>query len=142
MAAANALRPILSCFEDVGCAPLKAVRETHVLEMLSRLSLDFDSTTLFVEAIADDDTVAISAGNRPAAEDGEIDVSDQQPWRELIGKEFGWGWVTINQQGYLDGILLSFSGITPRIAINVAASELKVGQIAVVAHVNHGEATG
>ena len=113
--------------------PLRAVREFRALEMLSGLELDFGSTTLLIQAIADDDTVAISTGNRPAAEGGETDASSRQPWCDLIGQSFCWGWVTINQQGYLDGVLLSFSDIFPQVVINVIASELKIGQIAKIA---------
>jgi len=44
-------------------------------------------------------------------------------------KSFGWGWLTINQQGYIDGDMLSFAGITPRLLITVVASSLKVSGI-------------
>lgn len=141
IAAAEALFTTLSPFQDIGCLPLKTVREFRESEMLSRLAFDFGSTTLQVEAIADDDTVAISLRNRPTAQDGEIDASTRQPWCDLIGKEFGWGWVTINQQGYLDGVLLSFSGITPQVVINVIASSLKVGQIAMSTEAPRSEVT-
>jgi Family of unknown function (DUF6334) len=108
IAAAEALLPILSPFGEIGCVPLKAVRESYVFEMVSRLAFDFGHATLLIEAIADDDTVAISTSIPSTAEEGATDVSGREPWRDLIAKEFGWGWVTINQQGYLDGVLLSF----------------------------------
>jgi hypothetical protein len=48
-----------------------------------------------------------------------------EPWRNLIGQAFGWGWITINQQDALDGILLSFDGIIPLVMLNVIASSIK-----------------
>jgi hypothetical protein len=46
-------------------------------------------------------------------------------WDRFIGKAFGWGWVTVNQQGYCDGALLGFDGISPNISIEVMASSIK-----------------
>jgi hypothetical protein len=129
IAAAQALLPILSPFEEVIGKPLRAVRKFLAHDMTAGIALNFGSTTLLIEAISDDDTVAISTGHRPAFVDDEIDVSDKGPWRELIGQSFCWGWVTINQQGYIDGALLSFSDIFPRILVSVIASELKVGVV-------------
>ena len=39
------------------------------------------------------------------------------------------GSITINQQNYLDGVLLSFDDIRPDIALNVMASSIYVGCI-------------
>jgi Family of unknown function (DUF6334) len=36
-----------------------------------------------------------------------------------------WGWITINQQDALDGILISFGGISPQVMLNVIASSIK-----------------
>ena len=50
--------------------------------------------------------------------------------RLFTPKTFGWGWVAIDQQGYCDGLLLSFEAIVfPEIVLNVVASSIKVGAV-------------
>jgi hypothetical protein len=45
--------------------------------------------------------------------------------------QFGWGWITMNQQGYCDGLLLSFGKVIfPQLVLNVMASAIEVGKIA------------
>lgn len=79
-----------------------------------RVELEFDTADLSVQT----------------QHGGGEEISNRQPWSDVIGKQFGWGWVTVNQQGYLDGVLLSLNGIVPEILINVVASEIKVRKIA------------
>jgi hypothetical protein len=50
-------------------------------------------------------------------------------WREFVGQPFGWGWAVMNQQGYSDGVLLSFGGVTPQVLLEVIASSLKTHRI-------------
>jgi hypothetical protein len=50
-------------------------------------------------------------------------------WKELLGKECGWTWVAINQQGYCDGVMLSFDGIVPTVLLHVIASSIEVFSI-------------
>lgn len=52
------------------------------------------------------------------------------PWKKLLGKELGWTWVAINQQGYRDSVMLSFDGIVPTILLHVIASSIEVFTIA------------
>jgi hypothetical protein len=67
-----------------------------------------------VDAEPYDDTIVFHlSSNKDLKTDGWIDASPCEPWSGLIGEPFGWGWITINQQDALDGILLSFRGITP-----------------------------
>ena len=59
-----------------------------------------------------------------------VDASRQEPWAGFIGKPFSWGWITMNQQGYCDGLLLSFGEIIfPQLVFNVMASSIEVGKI-------------
>lgn len=60
---------------------------------------------------------------------GRSVLAASEPWQKLIGKECGWTWVTINQQGYRDGVLLSFSGIVPSVMLHVIASSIEVFRI-------------
>jgi hypothetical protein len=86
--------------------------------------LGFGEMSFTVKAREDDDTVEFWTEETAAVIAG-IDASKSQPWCGLIGKPFGWGWVAINQQGYCDGILLSFGGIDPQVMLNVIASSTK-----------------
>jgi Family of unknown function (DUF6334) len=93
---------------------------------LGKIVLGFDQDSLLVEAEPYDDTITIQLiSNNDRSTDGWIDASHSKPWSSFIGKTFGWGWITINQQGYIDGILLSFDGIWPQVMLNVMASSIK-----------------
>jgi hypothetical protein len=106
-------------------ALLKTVRQTITEESITVIRLDFGSKALIIEA-EEDDTVTISIRDG-LPQDGEI--NNQQQWIDLIGKPMGWGWVTVNQQGYLDGVLLSFDGVIPQLLITVVASSLKTKRV-------------
>jgi hypothetical protein len=83
-----------------------------------------------MEAEPYDDTIKFHLiSNNDRNTDGWIDASQSKPWSSFIGKTFGWGWITINQQDALDGILLSFDGIIPEVMLNVIASSIKEGII-------------
>jgi hypothetical protein len=70
--------------------------------LLTHIALDFESKSLMVRADGEDDTVEICSIDSPRSERlQENDASNVYPWENLIGQEFGWGWVTVNQQGYL-----------------------------------------
>jgi Family of unknown function (DUF6334) len=124
---AEAAAPVLEMFHALGERPLSAVRQICTEGSLDEIIFDFGSVSMVVAADEEDDSIdiAISEGNRPKG----VDASRQEPWSELIGKPFGWGWLTINQQGYCDGILLSFGDIRPQVLLNVMASSIKVAAI-------------
>ncbi len=123
---AKALFPLLSVFHQVSGALLETVRQIVSEESVTVLVLDFGSKSLVIEAEAEDDTITISIGTAAAPGDA---INDQQPWIDLVGKPMGWGWVIVNQQGYFDGVLLSFSGVIPQLLITVVASSLKTKRI-------------
>ncbi|MGA2858719.1 MAG: DUF6334 family protein [Candidatus Sulfotelmatobacter sp.] len=129
--AAEALFPLLSSFHALNGLSLKAVRETRVDEMVVSIVLDFDSKLLILAADENNDTIELvvrdSSDSEQPPPGGEKGHSS--PWQGFIQKKFGWGWVTINQQGYLDGVLLSFDGINPQLIVTVVASSLKVSHI-------------
>ena len=130
MRAAEALYPVLSVFHSIASLPLQDVWQVHSEGSVDRLILDFNSTSLVISANEDDDSIECSAVNAPFVDEGcRLDVSDREPWKNFIGSSFGWGWVTVNQQGNCDGLLLSFEGIAPQVVLNVIASSLKVGAI-------------
>lgn len=53
-------------------------------------------------------------------------LENQSPWDRLMGKECGWTWVALNQQGFWDSALFSFDGIVPTILLQVIASSIEV----------------
>ncbi len=128
--AAEALTPMLSAFHSIDDRPLKAVWKIYTDGSLDKLVLDFGTVSLIVVADGNDDSIEITAADTPDVcnTDG-VDGSDLEPWNSFIGRPFGWGWITINQQGYCDGLLLSFGGIVPQLVLNVIASSIKVSAI-------------
>jgi hypothetical protein len=92
------------------------------------LGLIFETRTLLISANEDDDTISVAADETLKADEC-TDLSSSGLWRSLLGQSFGWGWVTTNQQGYQDGVLLSFGGITPQVMLEVVASSIKMHRI-------------
>ncbi len=123
---AEALFPLLSAFHEVDGALLESVRLVRTEGMITQLALQLGSKVLVIRAEAEDDTADLTI--QSVIPDGEM-VNDHQPWSEVIGKQIGWGWVMVNQQGYLDGVLLSFGGVVPEILVAVVASGLLVKRV-------------
>jgi len=76
-----------------------------------------------------DDTVDFQFADATNLPLDRVDVSHLPPWKDFVGVPFGWGWVTVNQQGYCDGMLLSLGGIFPQVVLSVIASSIKIGQV-------------
>jgi hypothetical protein len=125
--AAEALFPVLAHFQAIEGRPLSSVSQMSTDGCLDKLCFDFGDLSLFVLADREDDSINldISTSAAPHARD----VSGTDLWRSFINQPFGWGWLTVNQQGYCDGVLLSFDGIVPQILLNVVASSIKVMHI-------------
>jgi hypothetical protein len=109
---------------------LSGVFERETDECRDGLLLVFSTKTLLFEANEDDDTISVTCGSVTTSNHR----SSFRPirtaiWQPLVGKPFGWGWVTVNQQGYCDGALLSFDGITPSVLLGVIASSIEVSTV-------------
>jgi hypothetical protein len=77
-----------------------------------------------------DDSIKFHAAETSGLElTGSEDAAQSEVWRDFVGQQFGWGWITVNQQGYCDGLLLSFAGINPQIVLNVAASSIRAARV-------------
>lgn len=129
-ATAVAASPLLDSFQQIETQVLRSVFRVTDDGCLVRITLRFDRSFLKIAARSDDDAIELEAGELAVVPTQGADASASEPWKDLIGKHFGWGWVTINQQGYCDGVLLSFDGIIPQVLLNVVASsidERKVG---------------
>jgi hypothetical protein len=123
-ATAEAASPLLDNFQQIETQVLRSVFRVTDDGCLARNTLRFDRSFLAIDARSDDDAVELEAGELTGVPTEGLDASASEPWKDLIGKPFGWGWVTINQQGYCDGVLLSFDGIIPQVLLNVVASSI------------------
>jgi hypothetical protein len=127
---AKALDPMLSRFLSVSGLVLRAVWQFVDEGCLDRILLDFGQSSLVVAVNRDDDSVDFWVeASTDSKKLGWVEVSRLQPWKEHVGKPFGWGWVTVNQQGYCDGLLLGFGDIGPHMVLNVTASSIKIAAI-------------
>lgn len=93
-----------------------------------RLLLVFGAESLYLLCDPEMDVIDVAFGPAEASGDAS-DLTADPAWSRFIGKEFFWGWFTINQQGYTDGVLLSFDGVVPEIGVNVIASSFETLQI-------------
>jgi len=109
-----------------------SIEDEHLSKVLWRnredsaeaLWLIFAKGNLLIQANPDDDTISVASGVMLDADDF-VDLSSSDFWRGFVGQRFGWGWTVTNQQGYQDGVLLSFNGISPQVMLEVAASTVK-----------------
>jgi len=120
---------LLSEFHKVGVRELRAVWYVWTGQCLDKLIFEFDEVLLLVEAEIDYDTIVVNCIDNVGLNNYSTEVGNIELWNQFIGKPFGWGWITINQQNYLDGVLLGFEGIEPNILLNVVASSLVIGLI-------------
>jgi len=47
-------------------------------------------------------------------------------WKNQLGSECDWTWTAVNQQGYMDSILLSFDGVVPTVLLHGIATSIEV----------------
>lgn len=95
--------------------------------------LALDNGHLVISADEDTDEISVyyqEADFRPPP--AYRSLGSVWPWDRYVGKECGWTWIAINQQGYCDGALLSFEGIIPSILLHVIASSIEVFTISPV----------
>lgn len=126
------LAQMISTFQSISdhALALQGVSQVYTEGCLDRLALDFGRLSLIVAADESNDSIDVTvAGTSGRRYPGGMDGSHLEPWNQFIGKRFGWGWVTVNQQGYCDGVLLSFGGIVPQVVLNVMASSIRVSVI-------------
>jgi hypothetical protein len=83
----------------------------------------------FLQFKVDSDTDTIVGQFRPLpfrAKKGYRSIQTAKPWKKYLGKECGWTWLAWNQEGYPDGVLLSFDGIEPTVLLQTIASSIDV----------------
>ena len=128
---AEALSPMLDVFHSIGEAPLHLVRYVYAEGCLERIVLSFGRTSLVALADEDDDTIVLWTASTESLEiSAEVDMRLATTlWEPFVGKQFGWGYVVVNQQGYCDGLLLGFADIRPKVFLQVVASSIEVRSI-------------
>ena len=122
----NVLRPVLTPFHAVDGCPLQNVWETSVDDELESIQLEFEPGFLNIDVDTEDDTLRLCV-TRERRSNSRC-TSHLSPWKQQIGKPFGWGWIGVNQQGYLDGVSLSFGSVTPQFSITAIASTLRLSK--------------
>jgi hypothetical protein len=92
--------------------------------------LRFNTKCLRFTANPDDNTMMVRGEDASSLDTlGWTCLDCKEPWQSLIARSFGGGWVTINQQGSCDGVLLSFNGMQPTIMLGVVGSSLTINRI-------------
>jgi hypothetical protein len=122
----QALTPVLDPFHQVDGCLLREVWESSIQGEIMAIDLEFESGFLSLGVDPNDDTIDIALS--PHRREGSERVGTLRPWRKQIGKAFGWGWAGVNQQGYLDGVSLSFGAVTPQFCVTAIASSLRISQ--------------
>jgi hypothetical protein len=106
---------------------LRDVYERMTGDCRAELILQWDGGYLLFRADIDTDSLEVEfqeGGLAPTRKNRSL--RSASPWNEYIGKECGWTWLAINQQGYCDSALFSFDGIVPCVLLNVMASSINV----------------
>ena len=72
--------------------------------------LSFRNRVLTIQAMADDDTIAITSEQQTISDEQKfVSVTQGAPWSIAIGRAIRWVWTLKNQQEYPDGVQLSFA---------------------------------
>ena len=133
MSVETSYQEYLDCFYALTTSKpetLSVVREKIADRCREALSLEFTTKRLLFTANPDDDTIDVRCEDIPSANSSAWKpLSAKEPWKSLIGSAFGWGWIAVNQQGYCDGIILSFDDILPTIMLYVLGSSITVRRL-------------
>ena len=117
--------PRLSIFQSISNLSLASVSEKWSKGRLEDIVLDFGETCLIITANEEEDSLELRAAPQPGTA-GFVNASESQPWTKFVGKKFGWGWLTINQLGAWDGLMLGFDAAAPQIMLHVVDSAIRV----------------
>lgn len=116
--------------ESFGAITGIAVDDTDPI-LLGAAYLEFEKGGLTINALADDDSIAVSAF--PPRPQRWHDISTVQPWADLVGGRPLWIWTMTNQQGYTDGVQFQVRRPDREVGLQlvVYASSLKPFRVAV-----------
>ena len=106
---------------------LKNVLEKMSDDCRDEIVLDFGDSCLRIGVDINTDTLVIRFRSMPfRPTKRSVSLRGSEPWINCVGKECGWTWLAVNQQGYLDTVLISFDGIVPTIMLQAIASSIEV----------------
>ena len=106
---------------------LKDVLEKTVHGCRDAIALDLGDCWLRIGVDINYDTLLFRFQSRPFKPTKRwVSLRNSEPWKKCTGKECGWTWLAVNQQGYLDTMLISFDGIEPSIMLQAIASSIEV----------------
>jgi hypothetical protein len=89
--------------------------------------LDFGDSCLRIGVDINTDTLVLRFRSMPFRPTKRwVSLRSAEPWKKCDGKECGWTWLAVNQQGYLDTVLISFDGIVPTVMLQAIASSVEV----------------
>ena len=125
---ANTFFPRLSVFQAISNLSLVSVSEKSSGGHREEMVLDFGQTLVVITANEEEDSLELRAAQETETS-GLENVSESEPWNKFIGKKFGWGWLTINQLGSWDGLVLGFEAAAPQIMLHVVDSSIRIGVI-------------
>jgi Family of unknown function (DUF6334) len=102
---------------------------------VTAVELQFESRSVVLRAVADDDTLAASLGElKSEPYETLVEIGDSEQWSSCVGYNVCWAWQLTNQQGYSDGVRLEFGelGEGSRVVIEliVAASAIQMFAVA------------
>lgn len=123
----------LDCFYALATSKpekLSVVRERVVDKCREALSLEFTTKRLVFTANPDADTIDVRCEDIQSSNSSAWKRANaREPWKSLIGSAFRWGWITVNQQRYCDGVILSFDDLLPTIMLYVIGSSITVRRL-------------
>lgn len=106
-------------------------------QFITAVELQFESLSVVLCAVPDDDTLAVNSGEFESTPDEIlVEVSDSNPWSKCLGSGLAWAWELTNQQGYSDGLRLEFeepgepSNLVVELIVIASAIELFVATAA------------
>jgi hypothetical protein len=109
---------------------LRDVYERMIEGCRGELVLQWDNGFLSFRADGDTDSLEAEYHEGILAPSGNYrSLRSYTPWSEYLGKNCGWTWLAVDQEGYWDGALLSFDDIIPNVLLNVSASSIGVFSI-------------
>ncbi len=106
---------------------LKNVYEKIVHGCRDEIVLDLETCFLLFRVNIDSDELSASYQAKSFhASRSHRSIRTTKLWSKYIGKSYGWNWLAVNQQGYLDTVLISFMGIEPNVMLQAVASSIEV----------------
>ena len=90
---------------------LLSTAEARSFDILESITLSLECCDVKIAADAEFDTVRVELANREHDSPRPTNAC-AAPWSNYVGLLLSWAWLTVNYQGYPDGVVLSFDAGT------------------------------